>query len=63
MTDPVASSLACMAVAAACSAYMRCRTATDMGMGRAGTMGGRAKSPVAAVVSVACQAVAAVCLA
>ena len=32
-----------------------------MGVGRAGTVGGRAKSPVAAVVSVTCQAAAAVC--
>ena len=48
MTGPFASSLACRAVAVACLAYV----------GGAGAVG-RANGPVAAVVSVACQAAAA----
>ena len=61
MTDPVASSLACRAVAAASLAYVGCGTVAGTGVGGAGTVEGRAKSPVAAVVSVACRAAAAAC--
>ena len=61
MTDPVASSLACRAVAAASSAYVGCGTVAGTGVGGAGAVEGRAKSPVAAVVSVACRAAAAAC--
>ena len=55
LTDPFASSLACRTVAAACSAYAGCGTAAGMGVDGAGVVGGRAKSPVTAVVIVACR--------
>ena len=61
MIDTVASSLACRAVATACLAYVGCATTAGMGVDRDGAVGGRAKIPVVAVVSVTCQAVA--CLA